>query len=101
METLSLKCACGYIKHDVMHIGIWQDRPGRIVKFCGGLFYVDKQKDVVRCKKCDTCANDIEFLCSFCERVTTMPVKYRMASEAGNVTAMKMSVHTSLVFKMT
>ena len=24
-ETLSLKCSCGYIKHDVIRLGVWQD----------------------------------------------------------------------------
>lgn len=100
METLSLKCACGYIKHDVLHIGVWQNSAECIVKFCGGLFNVDKEKDVIRCKKCDTHYPEMEFHCSLCERVTTMPVKYRVAYGAGNVVAMKMSVPTSLV-KMT
>lgn len=100
METLSLKCACGYIKHDVIHLGVWQNQPQKLLKFCGGLFSVDRAQDVVRCTKCPSTTTTIEFHCSFCDRVTIMPVKYRVAAGAGNVTTMQMSVHNTVVFSL-
>ena len=100
MESLSLKCGCGYIKHDVMHLGEWKDYHQRLLKYCGGIFYVEKERDGVRCKKCGTRASSIELHCSICDRVTVLPVKYRSASRSGNTTTIQMSVHKTIVFSI-
>lgn len=99
-ETLSLKCACGYIKHDVMHLGVWHDRQNRLLKFCGGLFLVDENGEGASCKKCSTTTNTIEFFCAFCSRTTTMPVSYRVAKIEGRATVVQMSVHKTVVFSV-
>ena len=99
-ETLSLKCACGYVKHDVMHLGIWEDRESRLLRFCGGLFLVNQQGDGATCKKCGQFVNEVEFFCAFCGRVTMIPVQYRHAVRAGQATVVQMSVHKTVVFSI-
>lgn len=99
-ETLSLKCACGYVKHDVMHLGIWEDRESRLLRFCGGLFLVNQQGDGATCKKCGQFVNEVEFFCAFCGRVAKIPVQYRLAIIGGQATVVQMSVHKTVVFSI-
>lgn len=98
IRTLSLKCPCGYIKHDVIHIGVYKDRENSLVKFCGGLFLIDSTKDVVTCRKCLTENSSIEFHCSFCDRKTVISVQERVQKSQGKVTVMQLSVHKTVVF---
>lgn len=100
IETLSLKCSCGYIKHDVIHLGIWQDKESKLLKYCGGLFLVNRAGDCVSCKKCGTNVPTIEFHCAFCGKVTLIPVKYREAGQTGNAVILQMSVHKTVVFSV-
>lgn len=99
-ETLSLKCDCGYVKHDVMHLGPWENREKRLLRFCGGLFLVNQQGDGVTCKKCGEFAKEIEFFCAFCTKVTKIPVQYRLAATSGQATIVQMSVHKTVVFSI-
>lgn len=99
-ETLSLKCGCGYVKHDVIHLGPWENREKRLLKYCGGLFLVNQQGDGVTCKKCGVFSNQIEFFCAFCSKVTTIPVQYRLAAISGQATIVQMSVHKTVVFSI-
>ena len=76
--TLSLKCPCGYIKHDVIHIGDWLDCDKRLIQFCGGLYLVDSSGDFVTCTNKTT---SIEFYCAFCGHVTIIGVQERVAKK--------------------
>ena len=96
-ETLSLKCPCGYIKHDVMCLGEWQNSQ-QILKFCGGLFIVDSSGEGVSCRKCNKKATKIDFHCSFCDRKTIIGVEYRVKKSSGRAVSMQMSVHKTVVF---
>ena len=98
LETLSLKCPCGYIKHDVMCLGEWQNYGQRILKLCGGLFILDSNGDGVTCRKCNKTCNVIEFHCSFCDRTTNIGVEYRVKGHTGRAVSMQMSVHKTVVF---
>ena len=98
-ETLSLKCSCGYIKHDVMHLGVWQDSEQTMLKYCGGLFLIDGDDGVI-CKKCGIRSEGISFHCAFCSRVTVIPVKHRVAASAGRATTIQMSVHKTVIFSI-
>ena len=97
-ETLSLKCACGYVKHDVIHLGAWQNYQTRLLSYCGGLFILNSTGDGVTCKKCSLSVSSLEFHCSFCDRVTKVPVSYRVAKVEGRATVVQMSVHETIVF---
>ena len=102
-RTLSLKCPCGYIKHDVMHLGNFEQHKGRrLLDYCGGLFLVNANGDGVTCKKCGNRgrSNIIQFHCSFCNRVTNIGVQERIAKLEGRVTTVQMSVHTTAVFSI-
>ena len=86
-RTLSLKCPCGYIKHDVMHLGTFEQHGKRqLLDYCGGLFMVKRDISIIR------------FHCAFCNRVTTMGVEYRVAKQVGKVAIIQMSVHETVVF---
>ncbi|KAJ7360352.1 hypothetical protein OS493_016984 [Desmophyllum pertusum] len=98
LETLSLKCPCGYIKHDVMCLGTFQNYSERILKFCGGLFILDSSGEGVTCRKCNAKARKIEFHCSFCDRVAVIGVEYRVKANTGRAVSMQMSVHKTVVF---
>lgn len=98
LETLSLKCPCGYIKHDVMCLGEFQSYSQRILKFCGGLFVVDSSGEGVTCRKCNKKAKEIEFHCSFCDRKTIIGVEYRVKKSSGRAVSMQISVHKTVVF---
>lgn len=98
LETLSLKCPCGYIKHDVMCLGEWLDYDQRILKLCGGLFVVNSSGDGVTCRKCSKKCSEIEFYCSFCDRRTIIGVEYRVKKNSGRAVSMQMSVHKTMVF---
>ena len=99
-ESLSLKCPCGYIKHDVIHLGAWEDRDRRILNFCGGIWIVNKEGSGATCKKCGLRISQLEFFCAFCGRVTDIPVQYRVAASAGRAVVMQMSVHKTVVFSI-
>ena len=98
VRTLSLKCPCGYIKHDVIHIGEWFDRDKRLIQFCGGLYLVDSSGNFVTCKKCTDKTTSIEFYCAFCGHVTIIGVQERVAKRNGKVKVMNLSVHKTVVF---
>ncbi len=97
-ETLSLKCACGYIKHDIMHLGIWQNRATNLLEYCGGLLQLNPTGDGVICRKCSTTLNTVNFHCSFCDRVSDISVRYEAAKIEGKVSIIQMSVHQTIVF---
>lgn len=99
-RTLSLKCPCGYIKHDVMHLGVFEEhKRKRLLDYCGGLWLVNASgADGVSCKKCNLRASRIEFHCSFCDRITNIGVEERVAKRQGKVTIVQMSVHKTVVF---
>lgn len=97
-ETLSLKCPCGYIKHDVIHLGVWENKETRLLNYCGGLFLLNEGENGVSCKKCGTIATQIEFNCAFCGRVTQIPVEYGAAARRGQAIVVQMSVHKTVVF---
>ena len=98
-DTLSLKCPCGYVKHDVMCLGERQNYGGQdLLKFCGGVFLVDSNGEGVTCRKCNKKSKMIEFHCSFCEKKTIIGVEYRVKKDTGCVFSMQMSVHKTLVF---
>ena len=97
-RTLSLRCPCGYIKHDVMHIGKWVDYSNKVVQFCGGLFLIDGSGNSVSCKKCGNQASKIDFFCSFCSRNTEIGVQERIAKAAGKIEIMQMSIHKTVIF---
>ncbi len=99
-ETLSLKCPCGYVKHDVMHLGIWENKERRLLNYCGGLFLVNEAGSGVTCKKCGTFASQIDFNCAFCSQESRIPVEYRLAKIRGQATVVKMSVHKTVVFSI-
>ena len=99
-ESLSLKCPCGYIKHDVIHLGLWENRDRRLLNFCGGLWIVNKEGSGATCKKCGTFVSQMEFFCAFCGKVTDIPVEYRAATSAGQAVIMQMSVHKAVVFSI-
>jgi len=99
-RTLSLKCPCGYIKHDVMHLGTFEQHGKRqLLDYCGGLFMVNANGYGVSCKRCNKRdISIIRFHCAFCNRVTTMGVEYRVAKQVGKVAIIQMSVHETVVF---
>ena len=99
-ETLSLKCPCGYVKHDVLHLGVWRDREHSLLNYCGGLFFMSGNVGVA-CKKCKTFCETIEFHCAFCGRVTMIPVSDRVsAAAAGRAVTIQMSIHKTVVFSI-
>ena len=81
-----------------MHLGVWQDQKTRLLSFCGGLFILNSTGDGVICKKCSVSVSWIEFHCSFCDRVTNIPVSYRVAKVEGRATVVQMSIHQTIVF---
>lgn len=83
-----------------MCLGIWHDRDKRLLQFCGGLFYVNEEGDGVKCKKCSTFADKIEFICAFCNRATIIGVQERVAQPTGRSTVIKMPVHQTVVFSI-
>ncbi len=97
-ETLSLKCACGYIKHDIMHLGEWKSVESSLLDYCGGLLQLNATGDGVLCRKCSTTLNTVNFHCSFCDRVTDISVRYEAAKAEGKVTIVQMSVHKTILF---
>lgn len=97
-ETLSLKCVCGYIKHDIMHLGEWQCVGSCLLNYCGGLLQLNGTGDAVLCRKCSTTLTTVNFHCSFCDRVTDISVGYKTAEVEGRVTVMQMSVHKTILF---
>ncbi|CAJ0950373.1 unnamed protein product, partial [Mesorhabditis belari] len=64
-DTLSLRCRCGYVKHDVMCLGDVVDKEAKLFHFCGGLFIV-KKKGRVECAKCRKTSTKLTFTCAFC-----------------------------------
>ena len=101
-RTLSLKCPCGYIKHDVMHLGFFeQHKERRLLNYCGGLWLVNPGGDGVTCKKCRDRNKILQFHCEFCNRVSSIEVEERVAKLEGKVTTIQMSVHTTVVFSIT
>lgn len=97
-RTLSLKCPCGYIKHDVVCLGRWHEREKRVLHYCGGLFLVNENGDGVTCKKCGAVTDTIEFFCAFCNKVTNISVEERLAKPAGRTMVVKMAVHDTVLF---
>ena len=97
LETLSLKCPCGYIKQDVVCLGEWHNYGQQILKFCGGLFILDWNGDDVTCRKCNKKAKVMEFHCSFCDKSTNIGVEYRVKGHTGRAVSMQMSVHKTVV----
>ncbi len=97
-ETLSLKCACGYIKNDIMHLGKWKQVGSSLLDYCGGLLQLNTTGDGVLCKKCSTTLKTVNFHCSFCDRVTDISVCYEAAKTDGKVTVVQMSVHKTFLF---
>ena len=83
-----------------MHLGLWEDRETRLLRYCGGLLLVNQQGDGATCKKCGVFLNQVEFFCGFCGRVTTVPVQYRLAVVAGQATVVQMSIHKTVVFSI-
>ena len=108
VRTLSLKCPCGYIKHDVIHLGVFEQQGRkRLLDYCGGLFLINAGGDGVSCKKCNTRVNTIDFHCSFCNRVSSIGVtmvepvarqQVQGGAEAPGATVLQMSVHQTVVF---
>ena len=100
-KTLSLKCPCGYVKHDVMHLGTvlgeWQGT-NKPLNYCGGLWIVDETGQSVSCKLCGKTSKEMSFNCAFCGKVTLIPVNFKEASTSGRVTIVQMSVHQTIVF---
>ncbi|KAL9989071.1 hypothetical protein ACROYT_G003579 [Oculina patagonica] len=97
-DTISLKCCCGYIKHDVKCLGEWEDSDQRILRYCGGLFIPDASGEGVICRKCKRKTQEIRFNCPFCYRVTNIGVQYRVKANTGRAVYMQMSVHKTVVF---
>ena len=50
------------------------------------------------CKLCGTCATKVKLHCSFCGKITVIPVNYREASSSGRTTIVQMSVHKTVIF---
>ena len=100
-KTLSLKCPCGYVKHDVMHIGVkkgeWKGK-SKPLNYCGGLWIVNESGKNAYCKLCGFSASSVAFNCSFCGKETCIPVNYREASTSGRATILQMSVHKTVIF---
>ena len=100
-KTLSLKCPCGYVKHDVMHIGTklgkWNGT-SKPLNFCGGLWIVNETGQDATCKLCGASFSFVDFNCSFCGKETRIPVNYREASASGRTVILQMSVHKTIVF---
>ena len=97
-DTISLKCPCGYIKHDVACLGEWEDYHQQILNFCGGLFISDASGEGVVCRKCKRKVQEIRFNCPFCHRVTKIGVAYGVKASTGRAVYMQMSVHKTVVF---
>ena len=100
-KTLSLKCPCGYIKHDVMHIGTKQGEwkgTTKPLNFCGGLWIVNETGQDVSCKLCGCRASSVAFQCSFCGKGTRVSVNYKEASTSGRAKVVQMSVHKTIIF---
>ena len=100
-KTLSLKCPCGYVKHDVMHLGVkkgqWKGS-NKPLNYCGGLFLVSETGNNGYCKLCGFCTSSVDFNCAFCGKETRIPVNYREAATSGRVTILQMSVHKTVIF---
>ena len=97
-ETLSLKCPCGYVKHDVLHLGVWQDRKNSLLIYCGGLFLM-KGNYGAACRKCKILTEIVEFNCAFCNRITTISIKDRASAAAeGRAFTIQMNIHRTVVF---
>ena len=109
-RTLSLKCPCGYVKHDVIHLGVFEQKGSkRLLDYCGGLFLINPGGDGVTCKKCNALTKMIDFHCAFCNRVSNIGVMLEQpvaakqptrqgGTEAPRVTVVQMSVHQTVVF---
>jgi len=97
-ETISLKCACGYIKHDIIHLGVWKNRATGLLSYCGGLLELCVTEEGVRCKKCTAELKAVEFRCSFCENNSLVNMNYKEALASGRATIIQMSVHKTVVF---
>lgn len=93
-RTLSLKCPCGYVKHDVMHLGVFEQHEKRqlldscwtILRSRGGLWIVntgdgDGVSLGVSYRKCGHRFKILQFHCSFCNRVTNIGVEERVAKQ--------------------
>ena len=99
-ETLSVKCSCGYVKHDIMHVGYWYDKENSLMKLCGGLFLMKGNSGVV-CKKCNNSHEIVDFLCPFCDKAIKISVRDRVAAVvSGRASSVKMSVHKTVVFSI-
>ena len=97
-ETLSLKCPCGYIKHDVMHLGIWRNKDRSLLNYCGGLFLLRGNYGVA-CNKCNILTESVDFSCAFCGRITAISVKDRASAAAeGRAVTVQMSIHRTVLF---
>ncbi len=99
-ETLSLKCACGYIKHDIIHLGTWQNRAINLLDYCGGMLQLNPTGEGVICRRCSTTLNTVNFHCSFCDRVSDFSVRYEAAKTEGKVSVIQMSVHQTIMFSL-
>lgn len=100
-KTLSLKCPCGYVKHDLMHLGIKQGKwegTKKPLNYCGGLVIVNESQQTVTCKLCGFAFKSVELHCSFCGKQTFMPVNYKEDLLAGRITVLQMSVHKTVVY---
>ena len=106
IRTLSLKCRCGYIKHDAIHLGVFEQKGRKRLLDYGGLWLVSAGGDGVSCMKCKTRTSKIEFHCSFCNHVTNIGVQVEPEQqlEQGAAPArvapvvIQMSVHQTVVF---
>jgi len=97
-DTISLKCPCGYIRHDVQCLGEWNDTNQGILKYCGGLFIEDASGEAVICWKCKHETREIRLSCPFCYRITNIGVAYRVKANTGRPVSMQMSVHKTMLF---
>ena len=97
-DTISLKCPCGYIKHDVQCLGDWDDSKQCISKYCGGIFIQDASGEGVVCRKCKREIREIRLNCPFCHRITNIGVVYQVKEKTGRVVSMQMSVHKTMLF---
>lgn len=97
-DTISLKCPCGYIRHDVQCLGEWNDTNQGILKYCGGLFIQDASGEAVICRKCKHETREIRLSCPFCYKITNIGVAYRVKANTGRAVSMQMSVHKTMLF---
>ena len=101
VRTLSLKCPCGYVKHDAMHIGVkkgqWKGS-SKPLNYCGGLWIVSEAGKNAYCKLCGVCTSSVAFNCAFCGRETRIPLDYIQASTTGRAKILQMSVHETVIF---